>query len=102
MAIETHLDLMLVLRKMQSKELAERIGLSENNLSRIKTGNIKAIRWSTLEALCRELNCQPGDLLEYVPDPEEAVAESGALIESPISHQAAESALPRRSIAPAQ
>ena len=68
MAIVTHLDMMLVERKMTSKELAHRIGLSENNLSRIKTGNIKAIRWSTLEAICRELNCQPGDLLEYVED----------------------------------
>ena len=68
MAIETHLDLMLVKRKMTSKELAQRIGLSENNLSRIKTGHIKAIRWSTLEAICRELDCQPGDLLEYAPD----------------------------------
>ena len=70
MAIVTHLDLMLAERKMASKELARRIGLSENNLSRIKTGNIKAIRWTALEAICRELNCQPGDLLEYVPDPE--------------------------------
>lgn len=68
MAIETHLDIMLAKRKMTSKELAKRIGLSENNLSRIKTGHIKAIRWSTLEAICRELDCQPGDLLEYVPD----------------------------------
>ena len=66
MAIITHLDMLLVERKMTSKELARRIGLSENNLSRIKTGNIKAIRWSTLEAICRELECQPGDLLEYV------------------------------------
>ena len=66
MAIITHLDMLLVERKMTSKELARRIGLSENNLSRIKTGNIKAIRWSTLEAICRELKCQPGDLLEYV------------------------------------
>ena len=69
MAIETHLDLLLAERKMASKELAQRIGLSENNLSRIKTGNIRAIRWTTLEAICRELNCQPGDLLEYVPEP---------------------------------
>ena len=68
MAIVTHLDMLLVERKLTSKELASRIGLSENNLSRIKTGNIKAIRWSTLEALCRELDCQPGDLLEYQPE----------------------------------
>lgn len=70
MAIITHLDVMLAIRKMPSKELARRIGLSENNLSRIKTGNIKAMRWSTLEAICRELDCQPGDLLEYAPDPD--------------------------------
>lgn len=70
MAIITHLDLLLAERKMPSKELARRIDLSENNLSRIKTGSIKAIRWTTLEAICRELDCQPGDLLEYVPDSE--------------------------------
>ena len=68
MAIVTHLDMILVERKMTSKELAHRIGLSENNLSRIKTGSIKAVRWSTLEAICRELKCQPGDLLEFVED----------------------------------
>ena len=68
MAIVTHLDMLLVQRMITSKELARRIDLSENNLSRIKTGNIKAIRWSTLEALCRELNCQPGDILEYRAD----------------------------------
>ncbi len=80
MAIITHLDVMLAIRKMPSKELARRIGLSENNLSRIKTGNIKAIRWSTLEAICRELDCQPGDLLEYAPDPEVVpVAESAPI-----------------------
>lgn len=69
MAIVTHLDVMLAIRKMPSKELAQRIGLSENNLSRIKTGQIKSIRWSTLEAICRELDCQPGDLLEYISEP---------------------------------
>lgn len=52
---------------MTSRELAQRIDLSEVNLSRIKTGKISAIRLSTLDALCRELRCQPGDLLEYVP-----------------------------------
>lgn len=52
---------------MTSRELAQRIDLSEVNLSRIKTGKISAIRFSTLDALCRELRCQPGDLLEYVP-----------------------------------
>lgn len=68
-AIVTRLNLLLAYRKMSSKELARRIGLSQNNLSRIKKGHVKAIRWSTLEAICRELDCQPGDLLEYVPDP---------------------------------
>ncbi len=58
---------MLADRKISSKDLAERINLSENNLSRIKTGRIKAIRFSTLEALCTELECQPGDLFEHVP-----------------------------------
>jgi len=53
---------------MTSAELARRIDLTQANLSILKTGKAKAIRWSTLEALCRELNCQPGDLLEYVPD----------------------------------
>ena len=68
MAIVVNLDKMLVERKMASKELAQKIGLSENNLSRIKTGNIKAIRFSTLEAICRELNCTPGDILGWRKD----------------------------------
>lgn len=59
---------MLAKRKMASNVLAERIGLSENNLSRIKKGHIKAIRFSTLGALCRELDCKPGDLLDYEQD----------------------------------
>lgn len=62
------LDRMLAERKMRSKDLAEAIGLSEVNLSRIKTGRISAVRFSTLNAICRELNCQPGDILEYVED----------------------------------
>ena len=68
MAIIVNLDVMLAKRKVQSKELAELIGLSENNLSRIKTGRIKAIRFSTLNALCRALDCKPGDILDYVYD----------------------------------
>lgn len=68
MAIISHLDRMLVERKMPSNELAQRIGLSENNLSRIKTGKIKAIRFSTLNGLCRELQCKPGDILDYIDD----------------------------------
>ena len=66
--IHLRLDRILVERGMTSRELAQRIDLSEVNLSRIKTGKISAIRFSTLDALCRELRCQPGDLLEYVPD----------------------------------
>ncbi len=68
MAIIVNLDVMLAKRKVQSKEIAELIGLSENNLSRIKTGRIKAIRFSTLNALCRALDCKPGDILDYVYD----------------------------------
>ena len=66
--IVLRLDRVLADRKMRSKELAERIGLTEVNLSRIKTGKISAVRFSTLDAICRELSCQPGDILEYVPD----------------------------------
>lgn len=65
--IVTRLDRVLADRKMSSRDLALAMGLSEVNLSRIKTGKVSAIRFSTLEALCRELGCQPGDLLEYVP-----------------------------------
>ena len=68
--IVTRLDRVLADRKMSSRDLAMAMGLSEVNLSRIKTGKVSAIRFSTLEALCRELGCQPGDLLEYVPDDE--------------------------------
>lgn len=59
---------MLAKRKMQSKELAEKIDLSLANLSILKTGKAKAIRFSTLEAICKELDCQPGDILEYKLD----------------------------------
>lgn len=57
---------MLAKRKMRSKELAERIGITEQNLSVLKTGKAKAIRLSTLESICQALECQPGDVLEYV------------------------------------
>lgn len=63
-----NLDVMLAKRKMRSNELAERIGLTQANLSILKTGKAKAIRLNTLNAICRELNCTPGDLLEYRPD----------------------------------
>jgi putative transcriptional regulator len=68
MAIEVRLDLILAKRKMRLTELSERVGISVTNLSLLKTGKVKAIRFSTLEALCRELECQPGDLLEYLAD----------------------------------
>ena len=65
MAIIVNLDVMLAKRKMQSKELADKIDLSLANLSILKTGKAKAIRFSTLEAICEALDCQPGDILEY-------------------------------------
>lgn len=68
--IVMRLDHMLAERKVTGKELAERIGISPVNLSRIRTGKINAVRFSTLEAMCRALDCQPGDLLEYIPDDE--------------------------------
>ena len=65
MAIVVNVDVMLARRKMKSKELAEAIGLSETNLSLLKQGHVKGIRFNTLDAICRVLECQPGDLLEY-------------------------------------
>ena len=61
---------MLAQRKVNGKDLAERIGISPVNLSRIKTGKSSAVRFSTLDAICQALDCQPGDLLEYIPDDE--------------------------------
>jgi putative transcriptional regulator len=66
--IVVRLDIVMARRKIRGQELAERIGLTQANLSKLKTGRIKAIRFSTLEGLCAELGCQPGDLLEYVAD----------------------------------
>jgi putative transcriptional regulator len=68
MAIIVNLDVMLARRKMTSLELAQRIGMTPANLSILKTGKAKAIRMSTLDLLCHELNCQPGDLLEFVEE----------------------------------
>ncbi|MGZ2371084.1 helix-turn-helix domain-containing protein [Ancylomarina sp. YFZ004] len=65
MPIITNLDVMLAKRKMSSKELAERIGITMANLSILKSGKAKAVRFTTLEAICLELNCQPGDLFEF-------------------------------------
>lgn len=68
MPIIVNLDVMMAKRKISLGELSERIDLTPANLSILKTGKAKAIRFSTLEAICRELECQPGDLLEYRPD----------------------------------
>ncbi len=68
MAIILNLDVMLAKRKVKSKDLAEYVGITEQNLSLIKTGKVKGIRLSTLGAICRFLSCQPGDILEYRED----------------------------------
>lgn len=68
MAIRINIDVMLAKRKIKSNELAQMIGITVQNLSILKTGKAKAIRLSTLDALCRHLQCQPGDLLEYVDE----------------------------------
>ncbi len=65
MPIIVNLDVMLAKRKMRSKELAERIGITEQNLSLLKSGKVRGVRFETLSAICRELQCQPGDLLEW-------------------------------------
>lgn len=68
MPIVVNIDVMLAKRKMQSKELAETLGITQANLSILKTGKAKGIRFDTLEAICKALDCQPGDILEFVPD----------------------------------
>jgi putative transcriptional regulator len=68
MAIIVNLDVMMAKRKMSLNELSEKVGLTLSNLSILKTGKAKAIRFSTLEAICETLNCQPGDILEYTND----------------------------------
>ncbi len=68
MAIIVNLDMMLAKRKMTSLELAQRIGMTPANLSILKTGKAKAVRMSTMDQICRELQCQPGDLFEFVED----------------------------------
>lgn len=76
MAIIVNIDVMLAKRKMSVSALAEAIGMSLTNLSLLKTGKVKGFRFATLGAICAALDCQPGDLLEFRPDPAEA--ESGA------------------------
>jgi putative transcriptional regulator len=75
MAIKVKLDLMLLKRRLSLTELSERVGVTLANLSILKTNKARAVRFSTLGALCRELKCQPGDLLEYEPDEVPAAAE---------------------------
>ncbi|ODU55077.1 MAG: transcriptional regulator [Clostridium sp. SCN 57-10] len=70
MAIILRLDRVMADRKMSLNELAEKVGIANVNLSKIKTGKISAIRFSTLEAICKALNCQPGDILEYKQEDE--------------------------------
>ncbi len=67
MPIIINLDVMLAKRKMKSNELAKKIGITTANLSILKTGKAKAVRFSTLEAICEALDCQPGDIMEYLP-----------------------------------
>ena len=69
MPIRVHLDRILLERRMSLTELADRVGVTIANLSILKTGKARAVRFSTLDALCRELNCQPGDLLIFEPGP---------------------------------
>lgn len=75
MPIIVNVDVMLAKRKMSSGELAEKIGITAANLSILKTGKAKAIRFSTLSAICNALDCQPGDILEYQPGDEDNVPE---------------------------
>lgn len=68
MRIVVRLDIMMARRKMKGRELAERVGITEQNLSLFKSGKIKGVRFETLAAICAALDCQPGDILEAVPD----------------------------------
>ena len=68
MAIIVNLDVMMAKRKIRSKDLAQLVDVTEANLSILKTGKAKAIRFSTLEAICKALDCQPADILEFIPD----------------------------------
>src|SRR5262250_23889 len=81
MPIVVNLDVMLARRKMRSKELAERIGISEQNVSLLKSGKVKGMRFDTLEKICAVLNCQPGDILEYRPDKDESAGTANDALE---------------------
>ncbi len=82
MPIVINLDRVMVERKISSVELAEKIGISTVNLSRIKTGKIKGVRFSTLEAMCQVLRCKPGDIIDYVsPEEQQDEARLGEIVE---------------------
>ena len=70
MPIVVHLDVMLAKRKMRSRELAETVGITEQNISLLKSGKVRGVRFETLARICEVLQCQPGDLLEYRPGPD--------------------------------
>ncbi|MGW9331041.1 helix-turn-helix domain-containing protein [Bosea sp. NPDC055594] len=75
MPIIVELDVMLARRKMRSKELAQRIGLTEQQVSQLKSGKVRGMRFDTLSRICAVLDCQPGDLLRYEPGPEDPTME---------------------------
>lgn len=75
MSIIVNLDVMLARRKMRSRELSEHIGITEQNISLLKSGKVKGIRFETLDRICRVLECQPGDLLEFRPDNPSSMAD---------------------------
>ncbi len=77
MPILVNLDVMLARRKMRSKELAATVGITEANLSLLKSGRVKGVRFDTLDAICRALDCQPGDLLEFVADDDPRLGPAG-------------------------
>jgi putative transcriptional regulator len=71
MAITVHLDVLLVLQKKTSRELAQYVGITEQNVSLLKSGKVRGVRFGTLSSICEFLQCQPGDLLRYTPDKKE-------------------------------
>ena len=77
MAIITNLDVMMAKRKVSLKDLAERVGISATNLSLLKTGKVSGVRYRTLNAICRELDCQPGDIFEYRPGDDDDEDDAG-------------------------
>ena len=77
MSIVVNLDVMLARRKMRSRELAERVGITEQNISLLKSGKVRGVRFDTLATICEVLQCQPGDILEYRPGDSSSDAEVG-------------------------